>query len=134
ELRAVDDARLWLLLETIGQAAVGLRRELALDPADRLPADFVAAQHAEPPEPSGQAARGLDVDDPARLDQLLGLPQAHLVVDGYNVTKRGYPDISLEQQRGRLVKGLSGLAAQTQAEVTVVFDGAEHMHGLPTPP
>ena len=42
EARAVDDARLWLLLETIGQAAVGLRRELALEPADELPADFVA--------------------------------------------------------------------------------------------
>ena len=49
DARAVDDARLWLLLETIGQAAVGLRRELALDPADRLPADFVADAHADRP-------------------------------------------------------------------------------------
>src|SRR5262245_44020188 len=36
--RAVDDARLWLLLETIGQAAAGLRRDLALQPPARLPA------------------------------------------------------------------------------------------------
>ncbi|GAB3941708.1 hypothetical protein GCM10027614_27530 [Micromonospora vulcania] len=49
EARSVDDARLWLLLETIGQAAVGLRRELALDPVDKLPADFVADAFAEQP-------------------------------------------------------------------------------------
>ena len=134
EVRAVDDARLWLLLETIGQAAVALRRELALDPADRLPADFVAEQHAEQPGRSGQPARALATDDPARLDQLLSLPRVHLLVDGYNVTKRGFGEISLEQQRGRLIKGLSGLAAQTKAEVTVVFDGAERLPGLPTPP
>jgi hypothetical protein len=48
EARAVDDARLWLLLETIGQAAVGLRRELALEPATILPADHVAATMAQP--------------------------------------------------------------------------------------
>lgn len=135
EARAVEDARVWLLLDTIGQAAVALRRELAIEPADRLPADFVAEQeHAELPARSDQPARGLAADDPARLDQLLSLPRAHLVVDGYNVTKRGFNEISLEQQRGRLVKELSGLAAQTKAEVTVVFDGADRMHGLPTPP
>jgi predicted RNA-binding protein with PIN domain len=136
DARSVDDARLWLLLETIGRAAVGLRRELALEPTDRLPADFVAEAHAEQPGAGGGAAgaRALDADDPARLDQLLALPKAHLIVDGYNVTKRGFADISLEQQRKRLVNGLGGLAAQTRAEVTAVFDGAERMVGLPPAP
>jgi predicted RNA-binding protein with PIN domain len=135
EARSVDDARLWLLLETIGQAAVGLRRELALDPADRLPADFVADTAAQRPEAAGTArARALDNDDPARLDQLLALPKAHLVVDGYNVTKRGFGEMSLEQQRNRLVGGLGSITAQTGAEVTVVFDGAERVHGLPPAP
>ncbi|MEU8169655.1 NYN domain-containing protein [Micromonospora sp. NPDC049004] len=136
EARSVDDARLWLLLETIGQAAVGLRRELALDPVDKLPADFVADAFAEHPgaAPAGPAARARDTDDPARLDQLLALPRAHLVVDGYNVTKRGFGEMSLEQQRKRLITGLGGIAAQTGDEVTVVFDGAERMHGLPPAP
>ncbi|WP_213450718.1 NYN domain-containing protein [Rhizomonospora bruguierae] len=133
EARAQDDARLWLLLETIGQAAVGLRRELALEPADRLPADHVA-QTAAAPGQAGARARALDADDPARLDQLLALPKAHLVVDGYNVTKRGFPEISLERQRSRLITGLGGIAAQTRAEVTVVFDGAERVPGLPPAP
>ncbi|HWH01467.1 MAG TPA: NYN domain-containing protein, partial [Pilimelia sp.] len=123
-------------LETIGQAAVGLRRELALEPADRLPADFVADAHAARPGagPGAQDARALDTDDPARLDQLLALPRAHLVVDGYNVTKRGFGEVSLEQQRRRLVTGLGGIAARTGAEVTVVFDGAERVLGLPLAP
>ncbi|MDO3704551.1 NYN domain-containing protein [Micromonospora sp. C28SCA-DRY-2] len=136
EARSVDDARLWLLLETIGQAAVGLRRELALDPVDKLPADFVADAFAEQPAgpAAGAAARARDTDDPARLDQLLALPRAHLVVDGYNVTKRGFGEMSLEQQRKRLISGLGGIAAQTGDEVTVVFDGAERVHGLPPAP
>ena len=134
EARQVDEARLWLLLETIGQAAVGLRRELALRPADRLPADVVAETAADRPETVGARARGLAEDDPARLDQYLRLPKVHLIVDGYNVTKRGFGEISLEQQRNRLVTGLGGLAAQTGAEVTVVFDGAERVHGLPPAP
>ncbi|WP_329102616.1 NYN domain-containing protein [Micromonospora sp. NBC_01699] len=133
EARSVDDARLWLLLETIGQAAVGLRRELALDPADRMPADYVAEAFADRPA-SATSARALDTDDPARLDELLAMPRVHLVADGYNVTKRGFGEMSLEQQRKRLITGLGGLAAQTGAEVTVVFDGAERMHGLPPAP
>jgi predicted RNA-binding protein with PIN domain len=134
EARQVDDARLWLLLETIGQAAVGLRRELALEPSHLLPADVVAAESAVRPSAEPGRARALEADDPARLDQLLGLPKAHLVVDGYNVTKTGFPEMSLEQQRSRLVSGLGGLAAQTRAEVTVVFDGAERVVGLPPTP
>ena len=135
DARAVDDARLWLLLETIGQAASGLRRELALGPTDKLPADFVADTSADRPgTPERSRARAQDTDDPGRLDQLLALPRAHLVVDGYNVTKRGFAEMSLEQQRKRLITGLGGIAAQTGDEVTVVFDGAERVHGLPPAP
>jgi predicted RNA-binding protein with PIN domain len=134
DTRAVDDARLWLLLETIGQAAIGLRRELALEPTDRMPADFVADTTADRPESVMTRNRALSADDPVRLDQYLALPKVHLLVDGYNVTKRGFGEMSLEQQRSRLVSGLGGLAAQTGAEVTVVFDGAERVHGLPPAP
>ncbi|HET6478900.1 MAG TPA: NYN domain-containing protein, partial [Actinoplanes sp.] len=135
DARAADDARLWLLIETIGQAASGLRRELALNPTDKMPADFVADVAADRPgSPERSRARAQDTDDPGRLDQLLALPRAHLIVDGYNVTKRGFADMSLEQQRKRLITGLGGIAAQTGDEVTVVFDGAERVHGLPPAP
>jgi predicted RNA-binding protein with PIN domain len=62
--------------------------------------------------------------DPSRLTSWAGLPGAHLIVDGYNVTKTGYPELSLSDQRDRLIRSLAALAARTSAEVTVVFDGA----------
>lgn len=125
EGRSVEDMRLRLLLDTVLDAAQGLRRELALPPVSTRPADTVDAVEPGRMTPKDIAARALSETDPALLDQLLALPQAHLVVDGYNVTKTGYPTMPLEKQRLRLLGGLSMLAAQTGAEMTCVFDGAE---------
>lgn len=135
--RATDEARLWLLLETIGNAAAGLRRELAVGPPDALPGDAVAAAvqaaagAAGKPQSTGQMWAA---DDPARLDRLLSLPRVHLVIDGYNVTKTGFPGVALEHQRTRLLAALAGLAAQTNAEITVVFDGAGRLPAAPGAP
>jgi len=129
EERNSDEVRLRLLLDTVIQAAQGLRRELALPPLPHqltLPADAVADGQAVTPAAVGVsdlAVRALQADDPALLDQLLALPQVHLVVDGYNVTKSGYGTLSLAEQRNRLVNGLASLARRTRAEVTCVFDG-----------
>lgn len=125
EGRSVEDVRLRLLLDTVLEAAQGLRRELALPPVSVRPADSVDAVEPGRMSPKDIAARALSETDPALLDQLLALPQAHLVVDGYNVTKAGYPTMPLEKQRLRLLGGLAALAARSGAEVTCVFDGAE---------
>ncbi|MGP3971544.1 NYN domain-containing protein [Streptomyces sp. 6N223] len=125
EGRGIEDMRLRLLLDTVLDAAQGLRRELALPPARLRPAQTVEAVEPSGVSPQEVAHRALAEDDPALLDQLLALPQAHLVVDGYNVTKTGYPTMPLEKQRLRLLGGLAVLAAQTGAEMTCVFDGAE---------
>jgi predicted RNA-binding protein with PIN domain len=58
------------------------------------------------------------------LEQLLALPRAHMIVDGYNVTKTAWPELSLERQRDRLLAGVAPLVARSGAEVTVVFDAA----------
>ncbi|WP_019545836.1 NYN domain-containing protein [Streptomyces sulphureus] len=125
EGRSVEDMRVRLLLDTVLDAARGLRRELALPPVESRPAETVDAVEPGRLSPKEVSARALAATDPALLDQLLELPQAHLVVDGYNVTKSGYPSLPLEKQRLRLLGGLAGLAAQSGAEVTCVFDGAE---------
>ncbi|MFD0440475.1 RNA-binding protein [Streptomyces sp. WAC 01325] len=125
EGRSVEDMRVRLLLDTLLDATQGLRRELALPPISVRPAETVDAVEPGRMTPKDIAARALSENDPAILDQLLALPQAHLVVDGYNVTKTGYPQMPLEKQRLRLLGQLSQLAAQTGAEVTCVFDGAE---------
>ncbi|ANJ07091.1 MULTISPECIES: NYN domain-containing protein [Streptomyces] len=125
EGRSVEDMRVRLLLDTLLDSAQGLRRELALPPVSVRPAETVDAVEPGRMTPKDIAARALSDNDPAILDQLLALPQAHLVVDGYNVTKTGYPQMPLEKQRLRLLGQLSQLAAQTGAEMTCVFDGAE---------
>lgn len=130
EGRNAEEVRLRLLVDTVVEAAVGLRRELALPAGSVRPADLVAAATGFPVGAAAEPARGLADDDPARLDWLLALPQTHLLVDGYNVTKLGYGGLPLEAQRGRLVTALAALAAQTAVEVTCVFDGAE----VATPP
>lgn len=128
EARQADEARLWLLLDTAAGAVQGLRRELALSPTEERPADAVAAAA---PRPDELAPRG---DDPELLDRLLALPRVHLVVDGYNVTKTGYPDVPLAAQRSRLSAGLGALAARTGAEITCVFDGAARPPAMPPSP
>lgn len=125
EGRSIEDARVRLLLDALQDAAAGLRRELALPSTISRPADTVAAVSPDRPSVSGVPARALADDDPALLDQLLALPQLHLIIDGYNVTKTGYGTLTLADQRDRLMTGLGGLVAQTRVEVTCVFDGAE---------
>ena len=114
-----------LLLDTLLDTAQGLRRELALPPVEGAPADAVEADVAEHGARVPSSHGSLASDDPALLEQLLGLPRVHLVVDGYNVTKNAWPDSPLDIQRDRLLGGLAPLAARTQAEVTVVFDAAD---------
>lgn len=126
ELRAarkLADVRVRLLLDTIVDAASGLRSELALPPVADLPADLVSPPTERTVVRPG--SRGRSVEDPALLDELLRQPWAHLMVDGYNVSKSGFGELSLADQRRRLVDGLAQVAARTGAEVTCCFDGQE---------
>jgi predicted RNA-binding protein with PIN domain/phage shock protein A len=120
--RDTGTLRTRLLVDTLVETAQGLRRELALPAAEGSPADRVEAHVAEEGSraPSGHAS--MSAGDPALLDQLVALPRAHLVVDGYNVTKTSWPELSLERQRDRLLTGLAPLVARRGTEVTVVFD------------
>lgn len=118
EARQGDEVRMALLLETLEGALGGLRRELGTSGSGPRPADGVSGARAH----SGTTGQ---IQDAAMLDRLLALPAVHLIVDGYNVTKTGYPDLPLADQRDRLAHQLAALAARTGAEVTVVFDGAD---------
>ncbi|WP_366939583.1 NYN domain-containing protein, partial [Nocardioides sp.] len=128
-----DDAtlRARVLLETVIDAATGLRRELALptvagSPGDRVEADLAAAGSRDP-----SSAGALGATSAALLEQYLGMPRARLLVDGYNLTKTAWPTAPLEAQRTRLVSALAPLVARTRAETTVVFDAADTDHRPP---
>jgi predicted RNA-binding protein with PIN domain len=120
--RDTETLRARLLVDTLVETAQGLRRELALPAVEGSPADRVEAHVAEEGSRAHSGHASMSSGDPALLDQLLALPRAHLVVDGYNVTKTSWPDLSLERQRDRLLTGLAPLVARRGAEVTVVFD------------
>ena len=124
EERESGSMRARLLLDTLLDSAQGLRRELALPPVTGSPADAVegAVTAQGGATPRGMALGG---DDPALLEELLGVPRVHLIVDGYNVTKTAWPMAPLETQRARLLSGLAAAAARSGAEMTVVFDGAD---------
>jgi predicted RNA-binding protein with PIN domain len=112
-----------MLLDTVLEAAAGLRRELALPALTGAPGDRVEADLADDGARSpGAGARG--PDSPALLEQYLTMPRARLVVDGYNVSKTAWPASSLEAQRIRLLNALAPLVARTGVEATVVFDAA----------
>lgn len=124
--RDLDDARLWLLVDTLTEAASGIRRELSLPAPSLRPADTVGAGTG------GNASRR--ADDPAVLNRLLALPQVHLIVDGYNVTKTGYGELALADQRSRLISSMATLRGQSGAEITVVFDGGARPPAQPPAP
>ncbi len=116
--RDVDHARLWLLVGTLTEAAAGIRRELSLPAPSVRPGDTIASGR-----PGAAASRR--ADDPAALDGLLALPHVHVIVDGYNVTKTGYGELALSDQRKRLIGAMATLAGRSGAEVTIAFDGGE---------
>jgi predicted RNA-binding protein with PIN domain len=126
--RSAEVMRLRLLLDTVIDAAAGLRRELALPPGDALPADTVPALEPAADSVAVGAGRAMPDDDPTLLRRLIDLPRVHLIVDGYNVSKTAWPTLPLDQQRARLVSGVSSLVAGKQMETTVVFDGADLAH------
>ncbi len=69
-------------------------------------------------------------DSPEAADHLVGLPDVTVLVDGYNATISSWPELSLPEQRVRLVDALVELAARTSARPEVVFDGADVVPGL----
>ena len=108
------------LLETVIEAATGLRRELGLPAVDGAPGDAVEAGLS-----GGDGARTSSAPaTPAILEQTLSMPRSRLIIDGYNVTMEAWPSASLEAQRSRLVSALAAVVARTGAETTVVFDAA----------
>jgi predicted RNA-binding protein with PIN domain len=123
--REAETVRLRLLLETLMETSMGLRRELALPPTDAAPADSVLAVEPGVGSGVGGVGRALLQDDPGLLRKLLELPRVHLLVDGYNVSKTAWPTAPLDEQRNRLVSGVAALVGGKGIETTVVFDGAD---------
>ena len=121
--RDVDDARLWLLVDTLVQAAErGAPRTVSAAARRCGPADAVGVGRRRRPAAAAPPIR-------PRWTGCSRVPNVHVVIDGYNVTKTGYGELSLTDQRDRLIGALAPLAGQSGAEITVAFDGGEEAAG-----
>jgi predicted RNA-binding protein with PIN domain len=85
---------------------------------------------ADTPRPRAPSRRtrptlppGVAEESPEGIDAMLRADGVLLVVDGYNVTKRAWPDASPADQRERLGIGVTGLHRRVGCGVLVVFDG-----------
>ena len=108
---------------------------LGAEPPSPLPA---AAPPASRAEPASRVRRlrpprrvpvalppGVVDDSTEAAEHLCRVPGMTILVDGYNVSQLGWPELTIAEQRRRLVDALTELAARTGADVSVVFDGAE---------
>lgn len=86
-----------------------------------------AARHVDAAVPRAAAPcpPGMVADSPPALEEMARSRGVTLVVDGYNVSMRGWPQVGTADQRERLTAALSGLHIRTRADVILVFDGAD---------
>ena len=98
-------------------------------PAPPRPAprpDKPLARRVRPPVPPGVVAAS-----PPGIEAMLRATDALLVIDGYNVTKRAWPDASPAEQRERLGVAVSQLHRRLGCGVLSVFDGDGSAPGSP---
>ena len=68
---------------------------------------------------------GVARDSRRATEHLLRAARALVLVDGYNVAKRAWPEDDLAVQRSRCLDLVDDVARRFGADVTVVFDGAD---------
>jgi YacP-like NYN domain len=106
-------------------AQIARLRELA-DVARSLGDQLAALLATSPPR-----RQAIDVPRQAAKDPrltaefLLKVPGVVVVVDGYNVAKLAWPELSLERQRISMLDAVDGLARRFGTEFVVVLDGAD---------
>ncbi|HEY7072561.1 MAG TPA: NYN domain-containing protein [Acidimicrobiales bacterium] len=117
----------------VADGLAALARLLDAAPTATGTAPELAAAPGAVPGPSRVPARriplvlpgGVFDDSPEAADHLLRTPGVALIVDGYNVTMTGWPELAAGEQRRKLVAALQRLAARTATPAEVVFDGAD---------
>ena len=97
----------------------------ATDDPPSLPGRGVEGQPAVAVRRPAPLPGGVHDDSPEAAHHLVRLPGAVLLVDGYNASMAAWPELSVDEQRRRLVAALGRLEARCGVEVTVVFDGVD---------
>ena len=115
-------------VKSLRKEVARLTRELAsTSPVDKPRQRKTVARPTEPTVRKPlDVPNGLMAESREALEAWLKEPNVSLLIDGYNVSKTegGFVDISLEQQRNRLVDEIDRLARRMKVASTIVFDGA----------
>ena len=123
--RAAKDARKDL------QAATAETKKLASAPRPAKPPPKKKPAPRAPKPPAKRtplrAPKGRLDEAPETLEEWLRAAYVHLLIDGYNVSKArgGFGDLSLADQRQRVIQGVGKVVRRTGAKATIVFDGSE---------
>jgi predicted RNA-binding protein with PIN domain len=103
----------------VARRAKSLRATSGTQPAYRARSRGKApARRVSPELPAGVVS-----DSATGADAMLRTDGVTLIVDGYNVAKRAWPEATPSDQRERLALALAALHARTGCSSTVVFDG-----------
>ena len=106
-------------LRNAAAVAAALAAQVADTPSARtIPSRRATGRRARPNLPGG-----LLLDSAKGADAMLRSGPVLLVVDGYNVSKAGWPNVSLEIERDSLVSSLNSLHLTSGVDVVAVFDG-----------
>ena len=115
-------------VKSLRKEVARLTRELAsTSPVDKPRQRKTVARPKEPAVRKPlDVPNGLMAESREALEAWLKEPNVSLLIDGYNVSKTegGFVDVSLEQQRNRLVDEIDRLARRMKVASTIVFDGA----------
>jgi len=108
-------------------ASEALGFSVAADPTPTPPPAPVRARRPARPAPRRPAPLppATFEDSIEAADYLVRVSGMVLLVDGYNVSLRAWPDLATPTQRRRLTDALTELAARTGVDARIVFDGAE---------
>jgi predicted RNA-binding protein with PIN domain len=107
-------------------AAVRAAQSL-VDKLSALLADDAAATESgdsDRPRREPLALPGGVISSSAEAAMYFARSDAEILIDGYNVAKLGWPRLSLELQRNRLLDAVEDFVRRYGASVTVFFDGA----------
>ncbi len=95
----------------------------------RDPAEFGGSVSGSRRRRPIRLGRGVFEGTPEAVRALFSTPGVLVLVDGWNVSMLGWPELDGQLQRRRLTDALSGLGATTGAEIHVVFDGVDEGSG-----
>jgi predicted RNA-binding protein with PIN domain len=128
DVRALADQidRASTAAEGLADALASAARLLAADDERPLPPPTRVSSRLARRRPAPLPVGVLD-DSPEAARHLLGVKGMTVLVDGYNVSMRGWSELPLALQRDRLVDGLATLAARTGVRPVVVFDASERV-------